>query len=453
MSIGRTNASSGGKGPLTISIKPFSTNQELLASTPKEYTIGIVTTVPITEWIMNAKQGVWGKTAGSVNITFESTSTYDDATLNTRLLKGKLNGLYGEAWIKLTGCYQSDGEKNVAVSAYIYKRGSWIQFSAAFESTVNITYPAGSVCTATDGTITFTAPNTSGSWTCKVPNAGTWTITSTDGASTASTSVSITAAGQTASATLAYTGVPTFTYTGSYQIVSDTGSALAMGDTTTNWNIRFLTSGTLRFSNLKGAGGGIDIFCVGGGGGGGSSGGCGGRTSTSKSSISANTNYAVTIGAGGSSGGGGGGSSSFGSIASANGGGGPGGAGGSGGGGSGLYITSSNKANGGNGGSDGSNGTNGYGTDGFRNGSGQGSTTRAFGSSNGTLYAGGGGGAGDYNCSAGTGGSGGGGAGGSIHDSNPKAGGNGTANTGGGGGGGSPGGSGGSGIIIIRNKR
>ena len=45
-----------------------------------------------------------------------------------------------------------------------------------FAATIHITYPAGSACTATDGTTTITAPDTSGTWACAVPNAGTWTI-------------------------------------------------------------------------------------------------------------------------------------------------------------------------------------------------------------------------------------------------------------------------------------
>ena len=36
-----------------------------------------------------------------------------------------------------------------------------------------------------------------------------------------------------------------------------------------DWKIRFLTSGTLTFTNLNGAEGGIDVFLVGGGGAGG----------------------------------------------------------------------------------------------------------------------------------------------------------------------------------------
>lgn len=45
-----------------------------------------------------------------------------------------------------------------------------------FAATINVTYPAGSTCTATDGTTTLTAPDTSGTWECVVPNAGTWTV-------------------------------------------------------------------------------------------------------------------------------------------------------------------------------------------------------------------------------------------------------------------------------------
>ena len=215
----------------------------------------------------------------------------------------------------------------------------------------------------------------------------------------------------------------------------------------------------------------IDIFCVGGGGAGGDDyrdtdsagtggGGGGGYTATKKAySVTPGQTFAVTIGAGGTvvtgNTGNTGGTTSFGSVLSAEGGKGgeenrsgsaDGGAGGSGGGGAagtGSYAVY------GKGGSDGSDG---YGTakigTGFYGGTGQGTTTRAFGEADGTLYAGGGG---AYNGSsaggAGAGGDGGGGKGRVA----------GTANTGGGGGGngeytnnkGSAG-AGGSGICIVR---
>ena len=67
-----------------------------------------------------------------------------------------------------------------------------------------VSYPAGSTCTASDGTTTLTAPDTSGSWVCKVPNAGTWTVSCTDGTDTASATVTITTEGQSESVALSY---------------------------------------------------------------------------------------------------------------------------------------------------------------------------------------------------------------------------------------------------------
>lgn len=51
-----------------------------------------------------------------------------------------------------------------------------------FSATINITYPAGSTCTATNGDTTLTAPDTSGTWACTVNKAGTWTVGYTSGA-------------------------------------------------------------------------------------------------------------------------------------------------------------------------------------------------------------------------------------------------------------------------------
>lgn len=223
-------------------------------------------------------------------------------------------------------------------------------------------------------------------------------------------------------------GVPTFEYTGDYEIVDDDDNVIEDPENwTDNWKIRFLTSGELTFTELNSAINGIDVFLVGGGGGG----GAGGYTTTQTNiSISINTDYLISIGAGGSAGSAGESTSAFDVVA--NGGGGgyniAGGSGGSGGGGGGysydFYA--------GVGGSDGSAGNSGSGSGGL----GQVTTTREFEDSTATIYAGGGGG---------------GGAGGS--NSNGV---DGLINTGGGGGGGAytkTGGSGGSGIVIIRNAR
>lgn len=73
-----------------------------------------------------------------------------------------------------------------------------------FAATINITYPSGSTCTCSDGTTTLSAPDTSGTWVCTVPNAGKWTVTSTDGDKSKSGDALITTDGQTESVTLLY---------------------------------------------------------------------------------------------------------------------------------------------------------------------------------------------------------------------------------------------------------
>lgn len=75
---------------------------------------------------------------------------------------------------------------------------------AFFTATINITYPAGSTCTCSDGTTTLSAPDTSGTWVCTVPNAGKWTVSSTDGDKSKSADVVITTDGQTENITLQY---------------------------------------------------------------------------------------------------------------------------------------------------------------------------------------------------------------------------------------------------------
>lgn len=49
-----------------------------------------------------------------------------------------------------------------------------------FTATINITYPAGLTCKATNGSTVLTAPDTSGTWACTVDKEGTWTVTAGD---------------------------------------------------------------------------------------------------------------------------------------------------------------------------------------------------------------------------------------------------------------------------------
>ena len=254
---------------------------------------------------------------------------------------------------------------------------------------------------------------------------------------------------------------------------------------TNNWKIKLLSTGkrTLKVEDKMV----VDIFTVGGGGGGGSGnatgGGGGGYTKTYTSVTVETGSYTAYIGNGGGAGSrgestyfintdyqatGGYSSGSCGSrinICGANYSDGQckGGNGGSAGG-NGIYgqqsqgtgcqcNSSGNGLVSGKGGSDGGNGYTGHwGQDsniqnsycaGMFVGTGQGSTTREFGESSGTLYSGGGAGKPGV-CGGTSGGSGSGGAGGGATAYNA-----GSANTGGGGGYGA---SGGSGIIVIRNK-
>lgn len=232
---------------------------------------------------------------------------------------------------------------------------------------------------------------------------------------------------------------PLFTYTGTYRYEESVAE-----DGTVNWELAFLSSGTLTFQRVVDK---IDVFLVGPGANGsdgshndsiarsfGGKGGNGGALVTCKGtsaiSVQAGTQYSITIGTPGNA------TTGFGKSA-ASGGGKTGGAG--------AYVTD-----------------NVYAGDNAGNGS---DGERAFGGStllwNGYKYGASGGGGGVksavnyYERSPGTGGTSGAGNGGAQNAN----GGNATANSGSGGGGGGfyswegSGGSGGSGIIIIRNAR
>ncbi len=321
-----------------------------------------------------------------------------------------------------------------------------------FMASISVTYPEGSTCKCAKGSNVLTAVGTSGSYTFTVPEAGDWAVSCTNGADTASKTVTITTDGQSETVNLAYSAIPDISYTGDYEIVNDADEPITR--TLGNWKIRFLTSGTLTVNQLRGAENGIDVFLVGGGSGssisGGSGhslgGGSGGFVLTEKNvPISVNTAYPIEIGAGGGSEVNGGTTSAFGKSVNGGNAGTAHAAGGNGASGGGGGTTNGTP---GVGGSDGSNGgaPSAYG----KAGTGNGETTREFGEPDGKLYSGGGAGAASMNSVVSAGGEGGGG----------DSGQNGGENTGGGAGGvfsGNLGGLnptvGGSGIVVIRNAR
>ena len=69
---------------------------------------------------------------------------------------------------------------------------------------IGVTYPAGSTLTCYNGSKTFKAKTTTGQWVFAIPEAGTWTVTATDGTNSKSQSVRITSEGQVESVRLIY---------------------------------------------------------------------------------------------------------------------------------------------------------------------------------------------------------------------------------------------------------
>lgn len=75
---------------------------------------------------------------------------------------------------------------------------------AAVYATIGVTYPSGSVCTCTNGTLTLTAKGTGGKAIFVIPSAGTWTVKAVKGSKSTSKTVSITAEGQVETVELVY---------------------------------------------------------------------------------------------------------------------------------------------------------------------------------------------------------------------------------------------------------
>lgn len=140
----------------------------------------------------------------------------------------------------------SDGVNNPA-SKPVNITADYTLTIAFFAATINVTYPPGSTCTATYGTTTLTAQDTSGSWECVVPNAGKWTVTSTstDGKDRAEATVNITDDGQSETVTLLY-ALPYFYKDGDATVellfnttkYTNSGGYITITPSTSNPNIR-----------------------------------------------------------------------------------------------------------------------------------------------------------------------------------------------------------------------
>lgn len=180
--------------------------------------------------------GASGGTGGTLTVTAPAnvtvtvskdgkTKTKNSGTSGVVVFKGLASGTWT---VTITGDGKT-AQKNVVVTT------DYSTVIAFFAATINITYPSGSTCTCSDGTTTLSAPDTSGTWTCIVPNAGTWTATATDGVENTSESVSITTDGQTVAVELSYytylfkPNTDTTNVTGGWQLNSN-GSLDSAGD-------------------------------------------------------------------------------------------------------------------------------------------------------------------------------------------------------------------------------
>ena len=144
---------------------------------------------------VGGKLTVMAPAGAAVTITKDGkTKTKAAGTDGVVVFKGLANGKWAMSTTK-------DG---VPITRSVDVTSEYSVTIGLFSATISITYLAGSTCTCSDGTTTLTAPDTSGTWACVVPNAGTWTVSSTDGDKSKSADVVITTDGQSESVTLLY---------------------------------------------------------------------------------------------------------------------------------------------------------------------------------------------------------------------------------------------------------
>ena len=80
----------------------------------------------------------------------------------------------------------------------------YVSSGTSFSATISIIYPAGSTCTVSNYKKTWTAPNTSGSWTFKAHEVGAYTVKAVSGSKSKEKEVLITNKGQVETVTLTY---------------------------------------------------------------------------------------------------------------------------------------------------------------------------------------------------------------------------------------------------------
>lgn len=148
-----------------------------------------------SEWGVTPLLEVTAPTGSAITVTDGTTTLRDEGGTVTFSLPN-----YGTWTITITLSGQTATRSVVVDTMKLYK-----ETMAYFAATISTTFPNGATCTCSDGTTTLTSPVTTGSYDFVVPNAGTWTVTATDGGSnTVQKSVSITTDGQTENVALSF---------------------------------------------------------------------------------------------------------------------------------------------------------------------------------------------------------------------------------------------------------
>ena len=147
--------------------------------------------------------------------------------------------------------------------AFITRRGGGTPYAA-----IGVTYPSGSVCTCTNGTLTLTAKDTSGKAIFVIPTAGTWTVKAVKGSQSKSKAVSITAEGQVETVTLTY-GLYIFKngsgLTSGYSIKSNSNSIISapkVSSNTISWSGNSSSGGVAFYIDPAVALSGYTKLCV-----------------------------------------------------------------------------------------------------------------------------------------------------------------------------------------------
>lgn len=171
---GRTNA--GGVGAAGGFNLQFVSGM-IAPSNPKENMIWVKTDRLITQFLITKSIGAWSGIAGAVEMTYEASNDYTMTGISTLFFDGKLHSLYGQAWFKPTALYQSNGITAEPKDAYIYKSGTWVQFSWARV----FLYYRGDSCNAITGNWKSAATGTAGWGNGSVDNSnGTLNVSAWD---------------------------------------------------------------------------------------------------------------------------------------------------------------------------------------------------------------------------------------------------------------------------------